>query len=218
MAIPLALRIRKESHRKIAAAQDIIVEELYKAFDKAVFHGGTAIWRCYGGKRFSEDLDFYLPKDHEAIAKLFKALEQRGFRILKKKVSENSIYSELELDRTSVRLEATFQKKQGHLTDYEAVDGTIQTVYSLTPEEFIEEKVNAYLKRFKIRDLYDIFFLIKLAKTSIALHLNKLIKAYQKPTDEQDLKAIILEGIAPSSSEMIEYIRQKWENANILTK
>jgi predicted nucleotidyltransferase component of viral defense system len=218
MTIPLSLRIRKESHRKIAAAQDLIVEELYKAFDKAVFHGGTAIWRCYGGKRFSEDLDFYLPKDNEAIAKLFKVLEQRGFRILKKKVSENSIYSELELDRTAVRLEATFQKKTGHLADYEAVDGTIKTVYSLTPEEFIEEKVNAYLKRFKIRDLYDIFFLIKLANNNIAIHLNKLIKAYKKPIDEQDLKTIILEGIAPSSQEMIEYIQRKWENANTLTK
>ncbi|MEM1546291.1 MAG: nucleotidyl transferase AbiEii/AbiGii toxin family protein [Candidatus Methanomethylicia archaeon] len=35
--------------------------EIYNSFPEAVIHGGTAIWRCYGSNRFSEDVDVYLP-------------------------------------------------------------------------------------------------------------------------------------------------------------
>lgn len=84
------------------------------------------------------------------------------------------------------------------------------------PEELITEKVEAYLKRCKIRDLYDIFFLMKSVKEpdKIKASLHRLVKAYQPPSDETNLKAIIIEGIAPTSKGMIEYINRTWENAN----
>lgn len=34
------------------------------------------------------------------------------------------------------------------------------------------------------------------------------------PVDEPDLKAIILEGVVPSSKDMLDYIKRKWENAS----
>jgi len=211
--LPLSLRIRKESHRKIAYAQDLVVEEVYKKFEKAVLHGGTAIWRCFSGKRFSEDLDFYLPRDEEKIKELFCALEKKGFRFLKKKIGENSVYSELLLDRTAVRLEATFQRIEGVISDYEASDGNIISIYSLDSHNFIKEKVSTYLKRRKVRDLWDIFFLLRFVDkfSLIAKDLGKLIKEYCPPLDEPDLKAILLEGIVPSSKEMLEYIKRRWE-------
>src|SRR3989344_5014330 len=116
--IPLQVRLKREIHRKIALAQDLIIKEVYSIFNNAVLHGGTAIWRCYSGKRFSEDLDFYLPKDKEKLEQLFKSLNRVGFKIKKKKISERSIYSELELDRTAVRLEATFQNISSVICDY----------------------------------------------------------------------------------------------------
>jgi predicted nucleotidyltransferase component of viral defense system len=214
--IPLHLRLKREIHRKIAYAQDIILNEVYSVFDKAILHGGTAIWRCYNGKRFSEDLNFYLSKDSEKTEKLFENLKKRGFEIKKKKVSENSIYSELELERVSVRFEATFQKISGIVCDYENYDENFISIYSLSPEVFIEEKINTYLKRFKARDLWDIFFLLKEIKNPKEIkEIEKLIKNYKKPVDEEDLKTILLEGITPSSHEMIEYIRRKWENKYI---
>ncbi|MFA5797340.1 MAG: nucleotidyl transferase AbiEii/AbiGii toxin family protein [Candidatus Woesearchaeota archaeon] len=216
MKIPLSVRIKKEQHRKIAYAQDMIVEEVYRFFERAVLHGGTAIWRCYDGKRFSEDLDFYLTKDRGAIDTLFDALEKKGFKILKKKTNENSLYSELMFERVNVRLEATFQKIQGHLADYETSDGNIISIYSLTPEEFTIEKVNTYLKRNKIRDLWDIYFLLKKIRniSVIKKELEKLIRNYKPPIDEKDLKIIILEGITPTSKEMLEYVKRIWENIN----
>ena len=214
--IPLQVKLKKESHRKIAYVQDIIVKEVYSILNKPVLHGGTAIWRCYKGKRFSEDLDFYFQKDKEKINFLFDRLKKIGFEIKKRKISENSVYSELVLDRTSVRLEGTFQKILGVISDYETSDGNLITIYSLTIEDFIIEKVNTYLKRFKVRDLWDIFFLLKYIKNPNELkEINVLIKNYKKPIDEDNLSTILLEGIVPSSDEMIEYIKKKWENKYI---
>ena len=214
--IPLQTKLKREIHRKIAYAQDLIVNEVYLVFNKAVLHGGTAIWRCYNGKRFSEDLDFYLPNDKKKIEALFENLKKAGFNIKKRKISENSIYSELELNRLLVRLEATFQKISGIICDYEMSDGNIISIYSLTPESFLVEKSSAYLKRFKVRDLWDVFFLLKFVGDPEAIkEIGNLIKNYKRPLDEGDLRVILLEGIVPSANEMIDYIKRKWENKYI---
>ena len=214
--IPLQTKLKREIHRKIAYAQDLIVNEVYLVFNKAVLHGGTAIWRCYNGKRFSEDLDFYLPNDKKKIEALLENLKKAGFNIKKRKISENSIYSELELNRLLVRLEATFQKISGIICDYEMSDGNIISIYSLTPESFLVEKSSAYLKRFKVRDLWDVFFLLKIVEDPRAIkEIGNLIKNYKRPLDEGDLRVILLEGIVPSANEMIDYIKRKWENKYI---
>ncbi|MDO8460619.1 MAG: nucleotidyl transferase AbiEii/AbiGii toxin family protein [Nanoarchaeota archaeon] len=214
--IPLQTKLKREIHRKIAYAQDLIVKEVYSVFDKAVLHGGTAIWRCYNGKRFSEDLDFYLPNNKKKIKDLFENMKKAGFDIKKEKISENSIYAELEFERASVRLEATFQKISGVICDYEMSDGNIFSIYSLTPESFLIEKSNTYLKRFKVRDLWDVFFLLKIVDNPQKIkEIGSLIKNYKKPLDEENLKVILLEGIVPSANEMIDYIKRKWENKYI---
>lgn len=214
--IPLQARLKREIHRKIAYAQDIIIREVYSVFPTAVLHGGTAIWRCYQGKRFSEDLDFYLVKDNKKIDALFENLQKKGFNIPKKKVSDMSIYSELEIDRTSVRLEATFQKIKGVICDYELSDGNIISIYSLTPEQFIAEKVNTYLKRLKVRDLWDVFFLLKVVENPQKIkEIGNLIKNYEKPIDQDNLQTILLEGLVPTTQEIFDYIKRKWENKYI---
>lgn len=208
--IPLILRLKKQNHREIAKAQDIIVKELYKIFPEAVVHGGTAIWRCFRGVRFSEDVDVYIPKNKELIEQFFKNLEKNGFVIEKKKISENSIYSQLTFNRTQVRFEAILKNEKGVLSDYETVDGNIITIYSLTPEQFIKEKVQAYLKRLKIRDFFDIFFLLRYVthKEQISKGLNRLITEYRSPIDEKELTVLIYEGIVPTPEKMMEYIKK----------
>jgi predicted nucleotidyltransferase component of viral defense system len=208
--IPLVLRLRKAAHKEIAKAQDMVVTELYRIFESAILHGGTSIWRCYGGNRFSEDIDSYVPKDQGRIGALFENLERRGFVIQKKKVTEKSVYSDLRLNRTAVRFEATFRKVRGVLKEYETSDGNLITVYTLTPEDLIREKVNAYLGRLKIRDLYDIFFLLRHAKEKERVRepLSLLITDFKMPVDREELKALIIEGIVPAPGAMIEYIKR----------
>lgn len=211
--IPLQIRLKRESHRKIAYAQDLIVKEVYSVFNNAVLHGGTAIWRCYNGKRFSEDLDFYLPKENKKVELLFDNIKKIGFEIKKKKISERSIYSELVLERISIRLEATFQKVSGVICDYEMSNGNFLSIYSLSTEDFLVEKARTYLKRLKIRDLWDVFFLLKnIEDVKKIREIGDLIKNYKKPDDEENLRTILLEGIVPSAEEMIQYIKRKWEN------
>jgi predicted nucleotidyltransferase component of viral defense system len=217
MKIPLANKIKKKTHRDLAFVQDKIVEELLKIIPNAVFHGGTCIWRCYQGKRFSEDLDFYFPKNKKLINNLFDILEKKGFEILKKKVSDTRVYSELKYNGVSVRLEATFQKIPGELLDYEKLDGSIITIYGLTTEQLLNEKIKTYLKRKKIRDIYDIFYLLQKINdfSKINNEIEKVFKSGILPEDKGNLPILIFEGIIPDFEKLKNYIKRKWENPNI---
>jgi len=208
--IPIILKLKKGSQREIAKAQDLIIKTLFEVFNNAVIHGGTAIWRCYDGNRFSEDVDAYIEKDMKKIEKLFIEFEKNGFVIERRKIGNNSIYSNLRLDRILVRFEAVFKKIKGLLKEYENADGNFRTIYTLSAEELIKEKISAYLNRLKIRDLYDIFFLLRYADSpSIKKDLNKLISEFKKPIDENNLNILIIEGIVPKPKDMINYIRGK---------
>ena len=208
--IPINLKLKKKAEKEIAYAQDIIVGELYKFFPNAVIHGGTAIWRCYNGNRFSEDVDAYINKDLSKIEDFFNSLEGKGFKIIKKRVKEASLYSELMFNNTAVRFEATFQSKKPFLRKYETSESFFINVYTLTAEELIIEKVETYLKRKKIRDLYDISFLINYAENREAIknYLKKLIENYEKPKDEENLANIIIIGAVPNSNEILMEIKR----------
>ena len=210
--IPLILRLRKEIHKKIAEAQDLIVQEMLNSFDNVVLHGGTAIWRGYKGNRFSEDIDVYIPKDINKINLFFKNLEKKGFIVKKKRIKENSLFSDLQFNRVSVKFEALFKNVKGVLKDYETIEGNYIVLYSLTPEELIAEKVDAYIKRLKIRDIYDIFFLLKYVedKNKIKMQIQKLFKEFKSPVDEKELRILVLEGIAPNYKEILDYLK-RWE-------
>lgn len=209
MKIPLILQLKRQNHKELAIAQDIMIENIFNIED-AVFHGGTAIWRCYGGNRFSEDIDLYLPNDKK-VNEIFNSFEKNGLVPLKKKVTKKGVYSKFKYNRVIVRFEAVFKNIDSILVDYNLVNGNSITIYSLSPESLIVEKTNAYLNRLKIRDLYDVFFLLKLVKEKNKLNffLNKLIKNYKQPVDENNLKTLIINGIIPSSKKMMEYVK-KW--------
>ncbi|HLC97252.1 MAG TPA: nucleotidyl transferase AbiEii/AbiGii toxin family protein [Candidatus Nanoarchaeia archaeon] len=203
-------QLKKQAHRDIARAQDIIVEVLFSLITPAVMHGGTAIWRCYQGNRFSEDIDVYLPKDCPKLNEFFQKLQQLGFRIEKKKIGEKSLFSQLTLNRVAVRFEAVWKTVDGILGDYSTAEGNIIPIYTLSPEDLIKEKAQAYLKRWKIRDLYDIIILLRAVKdpAKVRPDLQRLTMAFQKPVDEPELAILILEGLVPSSQKMIDYIKR----------
>ncbi|MEK6951856.1 MAG: nucleotidyl transferase AbiEii/AbiGii toxin family protein [Nanoarchaeota archaeon] len=207
--IPINLKLKRKVHKDVAYVQDLIVEELYNYFPHAVIHGGTAIWRCYNGNRFSEDIDAYIEKDNDKIENFFKSLEKKGFQIIKKRVKANSLYSSLRFNDIAVQFEALFKKiKNFILKEYENSDGIFINVYTLSSEDLINEKAETYLKRKKIRDLYDIFFLLNYVsdKSKIILPLKRLIKNFSKPEDEENLKAIIIIGAIPGSKDIMDYI------------
>ena len=208
---PINLKLRKKTEKEIAYAQDIIIEELYNFLQNATIHGGTAIWRCYNGNRFSEDVDVYIKKDINKIGEFFISLERKGFKIIKKRIKENSVYSELNFQNASVRFEATFQTKKSVFKKYETSESIFINVYTLSPEDLILEKIQAYLKRSKIRDLYDIDFLLGFIEDEekINRELKRLIYEFKSPKDEKDLAAIIIYGAVPSSKQLLESIKKQ---------
>ena len=208
--IPLNLKLKKKIERDIAYAQDIIVGELYKFFPNAIIHGGTAIWRCYQGNRFSEDVDVYINKNLDKIEELFNSLKSKGFKIIKKRIKDNSIYSELDFNGIAARFEATFQDKKPFSRKYETSESFFINVYTLSAEDLIIEKIETYLKRRKIRDLYDIYFLLNYAENKKAIEncLKKLIENYEKPKDEENLAGIIIMGAVPKSNELLTEIKR----------
>ena len=107
-----------------------------------------------------------------------------------------------------IRFEAIFKGAKGVLKEYETYEGNLLSVYTLDPETMICEKVDAYLKRRKIRDLYDIFFLLMSVKEAetVKPKLSKLVQNFKQPIDEKELKALVLFGAIPDKRDMLKYI------------
>jgi len=127
--------------------------------------------------------------------------------IIKKRIKENSLYSLLEFNRTKVRFEAVFAKKTDIiLKEYETADGSLINVYTLSPDNLLDEKIAAFIKRNKIRDLYDIFFLLRFVSKRRFIPIKKIVAV--DVIDEENLKTLIISGLVPSSDEMKKYIEQ----------
>ncbi len=212
--LPLSSKLKKREHRSIALAQDLLVIEVYRELPKAVMHGGTAIWRCYGSSRFSEDVDFYLPFDTRTakLQDLRQVFSSKNLAVEKFKKTNGSLFAKLSYTGTAVRLEAIFKDiKHSIIKPYEMSDGTSILVNTLSPEDLILEKISAYQARRKVRDLYDIYFLLSFLEDSkkVRNSLQEFLGKLERPTDERELKALVIAGTVPSTKALLEEI-EKW--------
>jgi predicted nucleotidyltransferase component of viral defense system len=209
--LPIFKKLKKISHKNVAVFEDIIVQEVFNIFSTAVLHGGTAIWRCYKGNRFSEDLDFYIaPKERNKISILLKKLEEYGFKILKRKFTQNAFYSKMEKSNIEIRFEVLFKEVKNYTTkEYESVSGIKFAINTLDAEDLIKEKVESYKKRRLIRDIHDIYFLLDYAsRDKVHKSLITLLKDFKEPLDEKKLKFLIISGVAPKLEEILNKIKK----------
>lgn len=213
MKIPLSNKLKKRMHIDTGTLQDEVVEILYDVENKLILHGGTAIWRCYGGNRFSEDLDLYL-SNPEGFDQLFKKrITEKGLIINKFKITDNLIFSKISNGTTEIRVELNFSaKKKGTVKPYEKIDGSILNVFTLSPEELLLEKVITYQNRRFIRDVYDIFHLLNYITidSGVKESVNTLLKNIQRPIDEKNLSAIVYSGAVPSFEQIISQIKKRF--------
>ncbi len=210
-AIPLATKLRKRMHREVAFAQDLLVMEAFDIFPHAVLHGGTAVWRCYRGNRFSQDVDLYTSTADDGNEERFiDRLRLRGLEKLKFKKTANMIHAKFTYQDAIVSLETT-PRRSGERTvrPYETFDGSFMAVATLSPEELVLEKTAAYASRRKVRDLYDVYFLLQLVeqREKVLKSVRILVDRFQNPEDAGSLRAIIISGVAPSVADMLEWIR-----------
>jgi len=212
MDIPLEKKLKKKAHIGIARLQDELVQMLYSIDPKLVLHGGTCIWRCYGGGRFSEDLDFYIGgrKAGEIVRELRISCKSRGLSVDKLKETQNLIFGKISGADAQVRVEINKRNfRKAAPLHYERADGSKIIVMGLKVVDLLSEKANAYLSRKLIRDIYDVYFLSGLLKEGekMPLEVKKMLEKLPTPLDAQNLGAIVYSGAVPAFEGMASMIR-----------
>jgi predicted nucleotidyltransferase component of viral defense system len=183
---------------KIAETQDAVILYLVERGVDFVIHGGTAIWRIYGGKRLSVDVDVYAERPEEIISILREAFNIERAKITSTGVAYVRVYGteRIEVDVTPVS--GSLDKVQG---DYRLIDGTVIVVWTLRPEALLLEKATAYIERCKARDLYDVYYLLDLCDPRFSAEVSrKLLRALCEPEDMEALRELVLVGLAPTFS------------------
>lgn len=175
--------------------QEIILFILYKEFGKdLVFKGGTALTKCFGFNRFSEDLDFTLNTKKNILEVISLGLKKFyiEFEVLEKefKNSINLVYKikgplymnttnslcKIQLDismREQLFLEPTIVKLGIHLNEIPMFD-----VVVMNEKEIFAEKIRALITRNKARDLFDFYYLLKRKNLIDTDLINKKLELY----------------------------------------
>jgi len=199
--------------------QDIFLFNLYKKTNNFVFKGGTALYKIYNLPRFSEDLDFSLIDNINDIEKIIRAIieEINFFKIKSIKKVKDSLLVKISCvgiltKYNTLRIDINFKNKVldsfdvvNYISDY--IDINPFSLRVLKLNEIIAEKIHSLLNRQKARDLYDLFFLLRITKFDKKLTEKKLelfgMKLDRKIIErrineleniwEKELKAFILE-------------------------
>lgn len=213
MDIPLEKRLKKRLHVSVGRLQDEVMEAACALDGSLVFHGGTAIWRCFSGNRFSEDLDLYSARPERFADGLEKELSSRALALSKFKRTANLIFAKVTDGECEVRLEVNAAgRKRGQAARYERMNGSRMDVLCLTAEELLLEKVAAYQNRRFARDLYDIYHLSEMAGGDAAVKkaVASLLSGFAAPADEKNLPALIYSGAVPSTEQMLATLRRRF--------
>ncbi len=228
------MNLRDPAQVEKAKLEDILIEILYSRYTNLVFHGGTAIWRCYSGNRFSRDLDFYMKvktvsekmQEYRAVSKF---LQENGFVIKEKGYSRSNdtMHFIVELVGTKMKIDINFKYKKGIHADYSKIDESKIVVLSLSPVDLLEEKIVAYedklndedgFKHPEAHDLYDMWYLVSLIKKADHKTVKKIKNLVAKiennpPSDISSLDHLIITGLPPSFELMINRLKE-WINDN----
>jgi predicted nucleotidyltransferase component of viral defense system len=211
-------RLRKREHRDIAMLEDVMIRVIYGLDSTTEIHGGTAIWRCYGGRRFSKDIDVYIAsqeKWQELKERIKSAANKYGAEVIKLKDTGYLIYIELLMNDIYSEIDVNYKNyyKKPVIKQYENLDGSLYDVLTLPPEELIREKIVAYTDRKSLTDLYDIHILVDFVDAGAIPQLKKFISSIKKPEEmkkeEERLKNLIFEGPVPSFGNIVTYIKDK---------
>jgi len=181
--------------------QHYILAKLYDVFNTIYFKGGTCLQKCYGIKRFSEDLDFnYFDVE---IKKLIAFIENHfGTKITDQ--YKNRFGTSFSIRFRGILFNGTNQSMCKLSFDFrnkdifkEPLKIIIRPVYhdlpnyfllALGQEEILAEKIRAILTRYKARDVFDLNELF-LNKVGIDLDLvNKKLETYNKEFSYEELE------------------------------
>ena len=197
----------------LAELQDYVIDIIYDYFHPdALLYGGTAVWRCFGGMRFSDDIDIYM--DGNSFNLFVSALEKYGLRLL---WQDPEIPTRVRIANnvTELLLETKPGYAENEMRTYARIDGSTKTISVLTPTELMTRKMEAYQGRRYVRDIYDLFILTNWLDRSdyvVNSSFSKFLQGIHRPIDEKVLSSLLYAGKKDLDfARMVEYIK-RWLN------
>lgn len=212
MDLPISSLLKRRDELETAQLEDDVISILTNITDKMAMHGGTAIWRCYNGKRFSTDIDVYM-WDENFKEKFVAAVGKIGVKV--SKFREKGItFIHVIKNNTEIKIEPMNMEKRALLVPYERIDGSKVNILALSPEDLISEKTEAYGNRRAYKDLYDITILLNSVKDpdKIKRVLSEFAKDIPVPDESiqslTEFKATVYAGIVPTYTKMADFIKR----------
>lgn len=212
MNLPISSFLKRRSELETAQLEDDIISVLANITNKMALHGGTAIWRCYNGKRFSTDIDAYIWAE-DFKDKFINAAKIIGVEVTKFR-EKGVTFIHVKKNNTEIKIEPKNVEKDAILMPYERVDGSKINILALSPEDLVKEKIDAYKDRRAYKDLYDITVLLNSVKYSgiVKNELSEFAKDIPTPNESvqsySEFKAVIYAGLVPSYEKMSDFIKR----------
>ena len=195
---------------KLAELQDFVIDIIYDRIQPdALLYGGTSVWRCFGGTRFSEDIDIYL--DSTAFEDLLLVLERYGVLLV---WQDPDMPTRIRISRsgTDILLESKPGYAENELHIYYRIDGSTKTISVLSPTELMIRKIEAYQGRRFIRDIYDLYVLTNWLNRSdfiVKSRLSNFLQDLAMPVDEKVLSSLLYAGPKNLNfTTMVNFIRR----------
>lgn len=177
----------------------VLLEIFRRAKAGLVFKGGTALQKCYGLDRFSEDLDFTANSEDEIknVEDGLQSLKQLYNSSFKKTEDERSVTFNLKIEGPLFEKPQSIQTISVEISRREKTlrkplvvrlipkyrDLEVQMVVVMDKDEIMAEKTRALLTRRRPRDLYDSYFLLKKGAIIDFALVNKKLEYYSTKFD-----------------------------------
>jgi len=200
--------LKNREHIEKDYFQDKLLYWIFKLTNNLVFKGGTALYKLYNMPRFSEDLDFTLLDPKERIEeKILKIAGKLNAKVNAKRF-KTSLLFKLRLkgiltSYNTIRIDVSLKNKallgfdlKSYVPDY--IDIKPFSLKILKLKEMVAEKIHSLLARKNARDLYDLFFLLRISK-------------FDKKLVEEKLKIFGMRFDANLIKKQINEIKPIWE-------
>jgi len=176
--------LKNREHIEKDYFQDKLLYWIFKLTNNLIFKGGTALYKLYNMPRFSEDLDFTLLDPKERIEdKILKIAGKLNAEVNTKRFKTSLLFKlrfkGILTSYNAVRIDVSLKNKallgfdlKSYVPDY--IDIKPFTLKILKLKEMVAEKIHSLLARKNARDLYDLFFLLRISEFDKKLVEEKL--------------------------------------------
>lgn len=183
--------------------QNIILFIIYQIYgNELVFKGGTALKKCFGLNRFSEDLDFtgqgFDVKEFENRLSRFKIefeiktkKYENGLKVIIK--IKGPLYIGHRHSLCTFIIDVSFRENVILLPETKTIGRFLEEipafdVFVMQEKEILAEKIRAIMSRNKARDVYDLWFLLGKSVEVDASLIAEKFKYYKQVWDIREFE------------------------------